>query len=144
MYATAWIAIFFISFLIQAVRPLPIRPAENGKPDSRHSSQGLSVRPYDPTGYKTHNSQKVTQQDKSRESFSSRTDPKHDTSEEIGKNLNPVVAIVEVSTPPMANTETNVLLYPRKRDASGGNSGCCSGNSVSVGAHVSCNLPCLA
>lgn len=139
MYATAASIAIFIFFLIQAVQPLPIRPAGDDGPVLRRSSRNNPIRPLNPTSYKTHNSEKITLQHETRDRVSMRTNQKQGTSEEIREAHDPVATIVTVSTPPKANTETNVLLHPRKRDNTGGNSGCCSGDSVSISI---CNPPC--
>ena len=142
MYLAASITIITF-FFIQVVRPLAIAPARNDTLVPEHSSRNHPVRSLDPTSYKTtHDSKNITPRDKSRKSLFLRTDQKQgDTSEEIDETHDHAATIVAVSTPtPTASTKTNVLLYPRKR---ANNSGCCSGNSVSAGVHVSCNMPCL-
>lgn len=144
MYVTAASIALFILFLIQAVQPLAIRQAGDDRPVLRRSSRNNPIRSLNPTSDKTHNSEKTKLQHETRESASLRTNQNQGTSEEIRATHDPVPIIVAISTPPKANTETNVLLHPRKRDNTGGNSGCCSGDSVSVSTHISCNCvpPC--
>jgi hypothetical protein len=137
----ASIAIAF--FLIQAVCPLAIRLADNNEPVVRRSSRNHSIHPLDPRSYETHSSKNITTQHDDRKRVSLRTNQKQDISEELWETYDPAATIVAVSTPPPASTESNVFLHPRKRDNTGGNSGCCSGDSLSLSVHAKCNLPCF-
>ena len=143
MYITASIAIFTF-FIIQAVRPLAIRPAGNGEPALTRSSRNHPIHPLDSTNYEAHNSENITPQDESQKRVSLRTNQNQGTSGDIYETHDPIVTIVAVSsTPPAASTETNVLLHPRKRDNTGGNSGCCSGDKFSVSVKANCTPPCF-